>query len=467
MQKRMSHRLTYTLPWTRMPAMNADGITVKTAPARRYTRISLIGKIIAGYSAMALFSIAALAFSINGLVSLHQTAREIARSDLVFIRNLQQLRESLVAQERYAGKYLILGSDEFRQIFDKRSQEFISILQSMQNTKNIPELPRLSALYTSYQSSSAAVFADRESDQSKMQVAGRKTLAEIDTIAVIEQKRLNEKLADTDRREEATLNLTLTLSFTGFLLAAAVAIFVTYTISSAIRKLKTATHRIAEGEFDYDPRIPEGDEIGDLAKDFTNMAARLKELEQISLDASPLTRLPGNIAIERIFNKRLLSGEPFAVCYADLDNFKAYNDRYGYINGSELIRRTGEIIYEETSRHAGDDAFIGHVGGDDFVMVLPDKTYSTVCEAVISRFDKEICEHYSAEDLERGAIEGKDRYGVHRIFPIMTISISVLVCQQGEYDSAVDIAKTAAQIKDHVKVKKGSNYFVNRRKINR
>lgn len=441
--------------------------TIQSVPAKRHRRISLIGKIIAGYAAMALFSIAALAFAINGLVSLHQTAREIARTDLVFIRNLQQLRESLVAQERYAGKYMILGSSEFRDIFDKRSTEFNKILQTMQVSKSIPELPHLSSLYAAYQATSAAVFANRESDQGKMQTAGTKTLAAIDAIAVNEQKRLNEKLADTDRREQSTLNLTLILSFTGFLLATAVAIFVTYTISSAIRKLKTATHRIAEGEFDYDPQIPGGDEIGDLARDFTHMAARLKELEQISLDASPLTRLPGNIAIERILNKRLLSGEPFAVCYADLDNFKSYNDRYGYINGSELIRRTGEIIYEETSRHGGDDAFIGHVGGDDFVMVLPDETFSTVCEAVISRFDREVNEHYSAEDLERGEIKGKDRYGVERIFPIMTISIAVLVCQDGEYVSAVDIAQTAAQIKDHVKVKQGSNYFVNRRKSNR
>jgi diguanylate cyclase (GGDEF)-like protein len=447
--------------------MNADNIPVNKMNSRRYTRISLIGKIIVGYSAMALFSIAALTFSINGLISLNRTAKEIARTDLTFISNLQQLRESLVAQERYAGKYLILGSNEFRDIFHKRSLEFIKTLESMQRMKNIPELPALSSLYSTYQASSAAVFANRDSDTKTMRTAGIKTLEAIDTISVNEQKRLNAKLEDADRREGSTLRMTLILSFTGFLLATAVAIFITFSISSAIRKLKTATHRIAEGEFDYDPQIPEGDEIGDLARDFTHMAARLKELEQISLDASPLTRLPGNIAIERILNNRLFSAEPFAVCYADLDNFKAYNDRYGYIMGSELIKHTGEIIYEETAKYGGDNSFVGHVGGDDFVMVLSGDTYIKVCDAVTSRFDREISGHYSAEDIDHGAIEGKDRYGVHRIFPIMTISIAVLECQQGEYDSAVDIARTAAEIKDHVKVKPGSNYFINRRKSSR
>ena len=158
---------------------------------------------------------------------------------------------------------------------------------------------------------------------------------------------------------------------------------------------------------------------------------------------------------------------PFAVCYADLDNFKNFNDRYGYVRGSDLIKRTGEIIYEETSRHGGDDAFVGHVGGDDFVMVLSGDTFPAVCESVIARFDAEIPGFYSEEDLQRGFTEGKDRYGVHRTFPIMSISIAVLVCQKGEYDSAVDIARTAAEIKDHVKGKQGSNYFINRRKIQR
>jgi diguanylate cyclase (GGDEF)-like protein len=230
-----------------------------------------------------------------------------------------------------------------------------------------------------------------------------------------------------------------------------------------VRKLKRATHRIAEGDFDFDPNIPPGDEVGDLAEDFTRMAKRLKELEQISLDASPLTRLPGNIAIEQVLERKLDAGMTFAVCYADLDNFKAYNDHYGYIQASELIKAAGEIIHETAHALNGQDAFVGHVGGDDFVMVVPPEKAAEVCEGVINKFDRMIPEFYSAEDRAVGAIEGPDRYGVHRRFPIMTISISIVICQKGAYDSAVSIARAAAEMKDNLKGKAGSNYSINRR----
>jgi diguanylate cyclase (GGDEF)-like protein len=240
--------------------------------------------------------------------------------------------------------------------------------------------------------------------------------------------------------------------------------FFLFTISSSIKKLKRATHSISEGNFDFDPDIPPGDEIGDLAEDFTRMAKRLKILEQISLDASPLTRLPGNIAIERVLTKMLQRGETFAVCYADLDNFKAYSDRYGYIRGSDLIKMTGEVIYEAVQRNADENAFVGHIGGDDFIMIVSSDEVDRVCQAVIDDFTKEVPQFYTPEDLEQGHIEGPDRYGVTRKFPIMTISIAVVMCQQGEYDSAVKIAKTAAEIKDYAKGEAGSNYFIDRRK---
>jgi diguanylate cyclase (GGDEF)-like protein len=254
---------------------------------------------------------------------------------------------------------------------------------------------------------------------------------------------------------------------TGFLMVISVAGFFVYTVSRALNKLRQATHRIAEGDFDHDPQIPPGDEIGDLAKDFTDMAARLKILGQLSLDASPLTRLPGNIAIERVLARRVQAGESFAVCYADLDNFKAYNDRYGYIKGNDVIRCTGEIIFDAVKQHGDNDAFVGHVGGDDFVMIVAPDRIPQVCTSVIDGFREMIPAHYSPEDLEKGTTDGIDRYGVPRSFPIMTISIAVLLCQKGEFDSAIEIAKAAAEIKDYVKGSPGSNYLVNRRRTSR
>ena len=431
-------------------------------------RLSLVQKIIAGYCAISFFTVIALAIATMGIVSIHRTAREIAQTDLILINNAQRLRESLVAQERYVGKFLILGGSEFNDLFLKREKEFQSILRETLLEKDLPELRNLYTLYLQYSDSADNIFQKKNVNPEEMQSAAAKLFTTIDSITNNERLRIRQKLEVADQREQSTVKWTLILTFTGFILAAAVAAYVTYSISSAIRKLKKATHRIAAGEFDYDPQIPVGDEIGDLARDFTHMACRLKELEQVSLDASPLTRLPGNIAIERILNQRLEEGVPFAVCYADLDNFKAYNDRYGYIKASELIKKTGEIIYEESFKCAGDDAFVGHVGGDDFVVVLDADLATEFCKAVIREFDREIVTHYSSEDLQKGAIVGVDRYGVQRTFPIMTISIAVVVCQRGaEYDSAVEIAKAAAQIKDHLKGMPGSDYFVNRRKGSR
>jgi len=227
-----------------------------------------------------------------------------------------------------------------------------------------------------------------------------------------------------------------------------------------MNKLQRATHRIAAGEFDHNPQIPAGDEIGTLAQDFIKMAERLKELEQISLDASPLTRLPGNIAIERSLNHHLREGVSFAMCYLDLDNFKSYNDHYGYIKASEILKRTGELIYEAVKIQNDPDAFVGHIGGDDFVVIIDDKLVAKTSQEIITRFDAMIPPWYSEEDRAAGAIEGVDRYGVARTFPLISLSIAAMICQPGSYGSAAEIATAAAEVKDHIKKSSGSNYII-------
>ena len=430
-------------------------------------RFTLVQKLVAGYAAMTLFTMAALISSIMGLYSLNRTAREIASTDLIYIDTVNKLRDSIVAQERYASKFAILKSPEFIGLFQRRESEFIDVLNSFPSANRQQEKIAISAVYDRFRHSVADLFAGKTDSTREIQSTSTNTVNALDALYNREQMLLNAKLKSADRKESSTVRITLLLSFTGFILAVSVAIITIISISRAIGKLQKATHRIAAGEFDYDPQIPAGDEIGALAEDFTRMAARLKILEQMSLDASPLTRLPGNIAIERVLSKRLAEGQPFAVCYADLDNFKAYNDRYGYIKASEIIKITGEIIYDVVKQLGDEEAFVGHVGGDDFVMVVSCETAEAVCQEVIARFDSEIIKHYTPQDLAIGAIEGIDRYGVPRTFPIMTISIPVVIGDAQEFDSAVEIAKTAAQIKDHAKGMPGSNYFVNRRRGNR
>jgi diguanylate cyclase (GGDEF)-like protein len=431
------------------------------------TRFTLVQKLIFSYAAMAFFTVGALVYAVMGLNSLHKSAREIADGDLVLIGLTGRMRESIVAQQRYAGKYAILKEAEFADLFRRREADLLGLIDQTQQRKPGPDVDRLSTLYRSYQAAADSLFRDGKGGDAMLRSTAQKVFEAIDSVAVGQRHRLNQRLEAADDRERTTTRWALILSVTGFLLAICVAGFFVYTISRAVNKLKQATRRIAEGDFDHDPQIPRGDEIGDLAKDFTDMAARLKVLEQLSLDASPLTRLPGNIAIERILTRRVKAGESFAVCYADLDNFKAYNDRYGYVKGNDVIRCTGEIIFSVVKQHGDDQAFVGHVGGDDFVMIVAPDRIPRVCNGVIDGFREMITAHYSAEDLERGATDGIDRYGVQRTFPIVTISIAVLLCQKGEFDSAVEIAKGVAEIKDFVKSSPGSNYLVNRRRTSR
>lgn len=423
-------------------------------------RLTLIQKIGAGYAAMALFTMAALVFSTFNIYKSNNTSRQIANNDLPVMSALIELRTSLLAQEGFAGKYAILRDPAFIDLFRQRESEALQNLAVLERSGAQQDAAHLKQLYLSYQGASAKLFSGIPGSEIRLRRSARQLLDAVDATYMKRKAILHAVLAKANEQQKATIWWTVAISLTGFLLAIGVAPFVTYRIFGAIRKLQSATHRIAAGDFDYDPQIPLGDEISDLARDFTKMAARLKVLEQMSLDASPLTRLPGNFAIERELEERLKSGAPFAFCYADLDNFKPFGDHYGYAKGSELLRLTGDLILAAVKAQAGGTGFVGHVGGDDFVMVVPTDRVKPVCEAVIENFNAEVVKHYSQEDLKAGGIEGCDRYGVQRFFPVVTISIAAIICGRDQFSSAVDIARAAARVKDSAKETPGSNYLV-------
>ena len=426
-------------------------------------RATLVQKLILSYAAMTVFTVAALGNAIMGLYALNRIAGSIVTSDLVAITTVGKLRDSLLAQEGYVRKFIILNGSEFERLFRNHEQEFQTSLDRLKGSGPDRRLPEVLRNYRAFRDGAIILFEGGAIDQKVITTAADRTLAALDGIIADRQRQLGEKMADADRQRTETVRLTLFLSFAGFLLAVSVAGFFAFNIYRSITKLKKATHRIAEGDFDFDPQIPPSDEFGELARDFTTMAAKLKVLEEVSLDASPLTRLPGNIAIERSLNRRLKAGESFALCYVDLDNFKSYNDRYGYVPASDIIKMTGEIIYTAVKEHGDENDFVGHIGGDDFVMIIASDKIAPICDTVIQKFTGGIREFYSEADLAAGSISGVDRYGVPREFPIMTISIAVLDCRKGDYASAADIARAAAEIKDQVKVAPGSNYFIHRR----
>ncbi|MBJ6724665.1 GGDEF domain-containing protein [Geomesophilobacter sediminis] len=425
-------------------------------------RFSIAQKLVLSYAAMAFFTLAALLLSLLGLFSLNRTARNIAQVDVPVIGNLIKLRAAVLAQEGYAGRYAILRSREFQGLFNERQKESLKLLQELKEKGLHNDGAYLEQLYRAYDGAADDLFSGKSSDAAKLRPLALRLIDAVDRVSNERQNRLQEKVAQAEGERRLTARGTVLISLSGFVLALLVAAVFIYRISRAIRKLQRATHRIAQGDFDFDPRIPPGDEVGDLAADFVAMAQRLKELERANLDASPLTRLPGNAAIERELEQRLQAGAPFAFCYADLDNFKPYGDHYGYSKGSDLIRVTGDTIYQETKRRVGDDGFVGHIGGDDFVMIVPEEGVEPMCQELLRTLDAEIARHYSPEDLAAGGIAGVDRYGVHRFFPIVSVSIAVVICGSGAFSTAVELARVTAELKDEVKEAAGSSYLIRR-----
>ena len=429
------------------------------APSRPF-KMSLVQKLILSFALSGVCLIVALVYSISGLGAMHKMEQEIASKDLKAATIIIRLRELVVAQERLTGRFSILKQPEYRIIHDRNSKEFRRDLIKIGEINKSSSIAALEAAYGSYVVLAERLFNGVTPDEHGMKKIIDKVAKLIDMISEDQRLELSRKLAQSDIHEEKTVAWSLGFAFTGVVLSFIIASWMVYSFASSIGKLQHATHRIAAGDFEHDPGIEPGDEIGALSEDFRQMALRLKDLEQISLDASPLTRLPGNIAIERVINRRLRDKATFAMCYLDLDNFKSYNDRYGYIKASEVLKDTGEVIYNAVKGLGDPDAFVGHIGGDDFVIVISADKAETACKSVIKKIDALVPEHYSDEDRYAGAIEGVDRYGVQRTFPLISISIAALVCRPGDYAQAAEIATAAASVKDHVKVSVGSNYVI-------
>lgn len=236
--------------------------------------------------------------------------------------------------------------------------------------------------------------------------------------------------------------------------------------SRMLKRLKLATDQLANVVLDQD--VFKGVAASDnLENDIRAMMKKIQESQLLCLDASPLTRLPGNIAIEQVLKEKMENGEKFALCYIDLDDFKAFNDRYGYARGSELIKMTGEVVH--TAKHAHGDAgdFVGHIGGDDFVLITSPENIDVVCQAIIAAFDQAAPSFYDEDDRVRGYLEGTDRYGVSRRFPLISISIAVVSDTKRVFTSPIEIARVANEVKDYVKTLPGSNYLVDRRSSQR
>jgi diguanylate cyclase (GGDEF)-like protein len=244
--------------------------------------------------------------------------------------------------------------------------------------------------------------------------------------------------------------------FVGFLLSKMVI--------GPIKVLNEVTKLIAEGNLNVRTNILTGDELQELGETFNYMALELIKMKERAENANPLTKLPGNIVIREEVEKRIREGKKFVVIYCDLDNFKAFNDKYGIAKGDEAIKLTADIFKEAVKTQGNPDDFVGHEGGDDFILLTtPDKAQN-IADYIIKEFDQRIRNLYSQEDLTRGYILAQARDGSIKQFPLMTISLSGVTNTHRTISSYGEVTNIAAEVKKKAKSIPQSVFVIDKRK---
>lgn len=223
-----------------------------------------------------------------------------------------------------------------------------------------------------------------------------------------------------------------------------------HTITGPIRLLNKATREISAGNLSSKVRVTTNDELGELAMTFNEMSSALLRMKERAENANPLTKLPGNNVIYEQIEKRLQTGEKFVAVYSDLDHFKAFNDYYGIGAGDQAIKVTATILREALKLGESTD-FLGHQGGDDFILITTPEKADAVTQYICTEFDKRIRHLYKPEDLERGYLEEKDRQGHMMQFPIMTISLAGVTNAHRSLNSFAEVANICAEVKSKAK----------------
>ncbi len=185
---------------------------------------------------------------------------------------------------------------------------------------------------------------------------------------------------------------------------------------------------------------------------------------QIDLEANPLTRLPGNVSIINELTKRVENKSLFAVCYVDLDKFKAYNDKYGFEHGDEVIRETARILIRSAQKYGSAEDFIGHIGGDDFVVITVPDAADNICQEIIDEFDNTSPGFYNEKDRKNGYIVALDRKGNEQKIPLLAVSIGVVTNEARKIEHVAQISEIGAELKCIAKSQEKSNYVKDKRR---
>jgi GGDEF domain-containing protein len=250
-------------------------------------------------------------------------------------------------------------------------------------------------------------------------------------------------------------------------LHSAFVLIVTRVLIRPLRGLLAATEKMSRGILEVTVPVLREDEIGQLTHAFNEMSVALQHMRQEARESNPLTGLPGNLTIARHIDERLQAGAAIAVLYCDLDNFKAYNDAYGFAKGDVAILFARDSLRKTFDELGIRDGFIGHEGGDDFIAITGFDDWERCARHFIALFDAGVPDLYSETDRANGFLESVDRKGRHQRFPLMTVSVAIVTNQWRSYSRHEEIAETAAEMKKVVKKSEGaggSRFAIDRRR---
>jgi diguanylate cyclase (GGDEF)-like protein len=237
------------------------------------------------------------------------------------------------------------------------------------------------------------------------------------------------------------------------------------TILGPIKVLNEATKTIAQqGKLDLRVSIETQDELQELAETFNEMTVALAKMKERAENANPLTKLPGNVVIREEVEKRISRREKFVVIHTDLDNFKAYNDKYGLAMGDEAIKLCADVIRKAVKEKGNTEDLVGHEGGDDFVVVTTPEKCNAITDYIVKNFDEKIKALYNEEDKNQGFIVSHARDGSLKQFPLMAISMAGATNAHRVISSYSEVTNITAEVKKKAKDTPGSVFIIDQRK---
>ena len=433
-------------------------------------KLTINTKLLLSYLSMALLTLMSGAYAFVSLQNLNKLAYDLTNKNYAILDTSKEMMDTLLAQDSTGKKALIFKDPSFEKIFRTKSQEFKTGLANVRKYR-VPALnnmlTRLSSLQDRYnalfQEEWSLIQANRREEAALLSEQQGKQIFEemVQDVRGIGKKAehdINQNVGLFKEQSMKASRITIALSMISLVFGIILAVIITYNIARPLKKLEKATALIAEGKFENDLNMNRGDSIGSLARAFIVMAERLKSLEALHLDASPLTGLPGNLAIEKHIKDRLATKRPFSLCHLDLDNFKPFADHYGYAWGSEVIKEMGQIIRQAVQNQDRAEVFIGHIGGDDFVLIAEPERAEEICQRVLQEFNCRRLNFYAEEDRQRGFFTGYDRSGSLCDFPLITITIAIVSDDGSRFHDPLKMAEMAAKSKEYAKSLPGSNY---------